>query len=322
MKIGARTGLPESLPYVERLIGTLNREVAHGRPGTTFSNSFEREDYDPSKHAVVRFSVLKEVIYKWVVDVYHQRPHRSLGISPASMWESSIAPEEIPLADDPARLDAILGASEIRTLTHKGIELYGLVYNSPQLAELRRSRAEKLDVDVRVDQTDLGKIVVIGPDNGELYSVPALRADYATGLSLWQHKVCKRYAAERLEQYSAESWLEAKERISQMIDAEFPKRRLKTRAKMARFKGDKVISGETDPQTPQNATAQLERSNEVPEAIAPFGGLPLPPEPEIARSEDASENEESIASAVQAEPRKFTPVYRERKQKMTDEDEQ
>jgi len=308
-------------PYVERVIGTLNREVAHGAPGTTFSNILERDDYDASKHAVVRYSVLKKAIYTWVVDVYHQRPHRSLEVSPAAMWESSVAPEDVRLADDPTRLDAILGASEVRTLTHKGIELYGLVYNSPQLAELRRSRAEKLDVDVRVDQTDLGTIVVIGPDNGELYSVPALRADYAVGLSLWQHKVCKRYAAEKLEKYSAESWLEAKERISEMIAAEFPNTKLKTRAKMARFKGDKANSGETGP-PPQSETAQVEQSNAVPEDAAPCSGLPPPPEPEVTHSQDALEDEESTSGVAGAESRKFAPVYRDRNEKSTEEDEQ
>jgi putative transposase len=43
---------------IERFFGTFNRGVAHGIPGTTFSNIFEKDDYDPSKHAVVKFSTL------------------------------------------------------------------------------------------------------------------------------------------------------------------------------------------------------------------------------------------------------------------------
>lgn len=309
-------------PYVERVIGTLNREVAHGRPGTTFSSILERSDYDSSKHAVVRYSVLKEAIYKWVVDVYHQRPHRSLGVSPAAMWDSSIAPEDIRLADDPTRLDAILGASEVRTLTHKGIELYGLIYNSPQLAELRRSHAETLDVDVRVDPTDLGKIVVIGPDNGALYSVPALRADYAIGLSLWQHKVCKRYAAEKLEEYSVQSWLEAKEQISQMIEAEFPNRKLKTRAKMARFKGDKKISGEPEKLEKHEVVEKTGDSVDVSnESTAAPAGLSHLPELETTEEELLAQAEEEISQLGAATPRKFTPEYRERSHKMTEDEE-
>ena len=40
---------------IERFFGTFNRDIAHGMPGTSFSNIFEKDDYDPSKHAVVTF---------------------------------------------------------------------------------------------------------------------------------------------------------------------------------------------------------------------------------------------------------------------------
>lgn len=43
---------------IERVIGSLNRGVAHGVDGTTFSNIFEKGDYDPSKQAVIRLSTL------------------------------------------------------------------------------------------------------------------------------------------------------------------------------------------------------------------------------------------------------------------------
>ena len=309
-------------PYVERVIGTLNRGVAHGVPGTTFSSIVERDDYDPAKHAVVRYSVLKEAIFKWIVDVYHQRPHRSLGTSPAAMWESSIAPEDIPLADDPMRLDAILGASETRTLTHKGIELYGLYYNSPQLSELRRSVAEKLEVEVRIDPSDLGKIIVIGPGNGELYSVPALRADYASGLSLWQHKVCKRYAAREFERYSPESWLEAKEQISQMMHAEFHRRKIKTRAKMARFKGDKALLGE-EAGTPQSQRATLgDARDDATDTVSVPGGLSRLPEMAAPYSDVEPDETDGEALVETATPRRFTPVYRERASQTSDEEKQ
>ena len=299
-------------PYVERVIGTLNRAVAHGVPGTTFSSIVERDDYDPVKHAVVRYSVLKEAIYKWIVDVYHQRPHRSLGTSPAVMWESTIAPEDIPLADDPMRLDAILGASETRTLTHKGIELYGLYYNSPQLSELRRSVAEKLEVEVRVDPSDLGKVTVIGPKNGELYSVPALRAEYATGLSLWQHKVCKRYAAHQFERYSPESWLEAKEQISEMMHVELHRRKIKTRAKMARFKGDKALTGEEENAASSRKTALENSPGTVTDGVAAFASRPQSKEAAMEEADAPSDDADVELSMKNATPRRFTPVYRER----------
>ena len=295
-------------PYVERLIGTLNRGVAHGKPGTSFSNILERNDYDPTKTAVIRYSTLREILYTWIVDVYHQRPHRTLGASPASMWESSISPDEIRLADDPVRLDAILGASEVRTLTHKGIELYGLFYNSPQLAELRRKFSENVEVDIRVDPTDLGKIVVVQPGKNEMYSVPAIRADYAKGLSLWQHKVCKRYAAQQLEQVSTDSWLAAKERISELVNADFARKRVKTRAKMARFKGDAALLETAE--TTLGATKEREANQPTDRpntTLNDTAGLPRPAEVMTTDADTPG------ADAARPLARKhFTPEYRER----------
>lgn len=239
---------------IERFMGTLNRGVAHGTPGTTFQNIFEKEEYDPSKTAVVRYSTLKEIIFKWVADVYHQRPHRSLGKPPAVMWAESIEPEEIRVPTDPARLDAILGRSESRRLTHKGIELDGLLYNSLELTALRHRLGEALDVEVRVDNADLGQIVVISPEKGnELFEVPALKTKYARGLTEWQHRVCKRHAAREKKAYSAESWLEAKMYIARLIDREFMHKKQSTRTRIARFKETKVQQHSTSEASPVRA---------------------------------------------------------------------
>jgi putative transposase len=94
---------------IERYFGTMNRAVAHGVPGTTFSNIFEKDDYDPAKHAVITISALKWMIGKWIADVYHQKPHRSLQTTPSNMWTSSIKPEDIRLPDETTHLDAIMG---------------------------------------------------------------------------------------------------------------------------------------------------------------------------------------------------------------------
>lgn len=222
---------------IERFLGTLNAGVANGNPGTTFRNIFEKDDYDPSKHAIVRLSVLQEIVRRWVADVYHRRPHRSLGVPPEVMWTSSIRPEDIQVPDDPARLDAILGRVEQRKLTHKGIELEGLLYNSPELTDLRRKHGDKLDVEIRVNDMDLGAIIVLSPDMKRSFTARALSFDYANGLTRWQHKICKRFAARELDRYDPSGWLDAKEEISCLIDQEFMHKKQRTRTKIARFKG-------------------------------------------------------------------------------------
>lgn len=217
---------------IERWMGTVNRETAHMAPGTTFSNIFEKGEYDPVKHAVIRLSTLKKLVAKWIVDVYHERKHRALGVCPRVMWTESIRPEDIGLPDDPRKLDAILGRRDDRSLTHKGIELDGLSYNSTDMEAMRLKLGPELRVDISIDDGDIGKIVVFMPDNsGEFFVVPALRVNYATGLSRFQHKVCKRYAAQRLGKTDPAGWQEAKLQIAEMIAKEFqlsPKGRKKS----------------------------------------------------------------------------------------------
>jgi len=158
---------------IERFFGTFNRSIAHGIPGTTFSNIFEKDDYDPSKHAVVTFSTLKWIIRKWIADIYHQEIHRSLQTTPARMWASSIRPEDIRLPDESTQLDAIMGRVYRRVLTHKGIEFAGLFYSSPALNDLRIKEGSNLDVEIRVDESDIGSIYVVWPKTNNVYCVPA-----------------------------------------------------------------------------------------------------------------------------------------------------
>jgi putative transposase len=320
---------------IERFLGTLNRGISRGTPGTTFENVFDREDYDPSKHAVVRYSVLKEIAYTWIVDVYHQQPHRALDMPPAVMWANSIAPEEILVPDDPMRLDAILGKSEVRRLTHKGIELDGLFYNSLSVATLRQRYGEKLDVEVRVDSADLGKIIVFSPDMREMYSVPALRTDYAHSLSAWQHRVCKRYAAQQLKQYSADSWLDAKARIAELIESEFMLKKQKSRTRIARYREEPTrpedfIAAPEDPFAQSGSVAAEPLSTEAPAGIEPAAdsratprritqGAPVRPL-ESAQPEALPEPQLPAPSlpgslrpaSTTSSGKKFTPVYRER----------
>nr|PZN81119.1 MAG: integrase [Pseudomonadota bacterium] len=298
-------------PHVERFLGTCNREVAHGLPGTTFSNILEKDEYDPVKQAVLRFSAFREILFTWVCDVYHQRSHRGLGkLSPAQVWKESITPDQILLPDDPARLDAILGRSERRRLSHKGIELDGLFYNSPELLKLRRRLGSTLDVEVRVDDADLGRIIVLAPDTGEPITVESLDKDYAQGLSRYQHKVCKRYAAREFNCSGPEAWLRAKARIAQIIESEYSLKKRTTRKRVARYLGESALPSQSSSTTGPAVTAALQ--------APPESGAP-------AQSAEARLIEERplIADTTSTPARVFKPSYRVRNsQRFTDGSEE
>jgi putative transposase len=222
---------------IERFLGTMNRAVAHGVPGTTFSNIFEKGDYNPAKHAVITLATLRQVVRMWIADVYHQQVHRSLETTPAKMWTSSIKPEDIRLPDETTQLDVVMGRVESRSLTHKGIEFEGLFYNSPELTELRRKEGANLAVEIRVNEDNIGSIYVLSPKTLKAYTVPALDHEYASGISLWQHKVIKNYQRQHFDRdFGVDGWLQAKNEIARLIDESLKLKRTRTHKRIGRYR--------------------------------------------------------------------------------------
>lgn len=221
---------------VERTLGTVNRGVAHGVPGTTFSNILEKADYDAAHKATVTLSTLREIIHLWIVDYYHQRPHKSIGDTPAHAWQTEVVGMDIPLPSDPEELKAILGKIDTRELTHKGIEINSLFYNSAEAGLITRRQGTDLTVTVRYQEDDLGSIHILAPDTNTYVEVPAIDQDYAAGLTLWQHRVCRRYAKRHLKgRTDTVALAEAKRRIIELIEDDFGRKRRKTRARSGRF---------------------------------------------------------------------------------------
>ncbi|MGB8768553.1 MAG: hypothetical protein WCC92_02990, partial [Candidatus Korobacteraceae bacterium] len=108
---------------LERFQGTMNHDLMHGKPGTTFSNVLERDDYDPGRHAVVLLSTFREMLHKWTVDVYLQTPHRGIKDTPAHRWRSEMIALPPPLPRSASELDVVLGMTAQRVVFHYGIEL-------------------------------------------------------------------------------------------------------------------------------------------------------------------------------------------------------
>ena len=181
---------------------------------------------------------MRRIIHKWIADCYHQKPHRSLDRqTPAVVWASSINPEDIALANNPAELDVLLGkAVEAKKVTHKGIEINNLLYNSPELMNLRRQYGEDLTVDIRVDESDVGHLYVILKDNQGYIEVPALNHEYANGLTLWLHNICRSYAKKHFKKVDVYSYALAKTEIREIVEKELKLKRRKSNARVARYK--------------------------------------------------------------------------------------
>lgn len=75
--------------HIERLIGTLMGHV-HCLPGTSFSNTGDREDYASTKKACMTLSQLEQWLIYEICLNYHVSKHRGIGIAPLQKWNSSV----------------------------------------------------------------------------------------------------------------------------------------------------------------------------------------------------------------------------------------
>ena len=269
---------------IERYNKTQNTATTSAVPGKTFSNLFERDDYDPKKHAVMTMSAIKELIVKWICDVYHRKVHSALKCAPATMWKKSIRPHEVAVMADPERVDALVGTPDTRALDHKGVTYKGLQYNSPELVELRRDLgAELKKVDIRINKSDLGSLIVLHPVTKRPMRAPCLQAEYADGLTEWQHDLCKRYATSQgWDEEDPDSWLDALLTIHELVEEQ------------SALWGGKVHTGR---RVGRWKEARARR-------IAKGGRMPVLPKPDEHPSTAPAPAERTSSALVEAKPAK------------------
>lgn len=178
---------------VERYFRTINQGLIHSLPGTTFSNIFEKEEYDPEKNAVISFDALLKILHVWIVDKYHQSAHRGIKDIPAKKWRESISEWEPNLPPNNKELRTLLGFIEYRTVTSSGIEIFGLHYNCQELSLIRRFSGTGQKELIKYDPDDISQVYCYNRRDDEFISVPALDQEYTRRLTLWQHNAIKRY---------------------------------------------------------------------------------------------------------------------------------
>lgn len=222
---------------VERYFGTINLKLLHELPGTTFSDIFKREDYDPAKNAIIALDTLLEITHVFIIDYYSQRKHRGIKDIPARRWDAAI--KEYPPAL-PARredLQVLLGDVEYRTIQPYGIALFDLIYNDDVLARLRKGR-KGYRFKIKYDPADISVIYVVDPDSSRFIPIPAESQQYTKCLSLWQHRVIQRYARRVTdEKVDIVALCRAKEKIIKIIERDWLKiTQSGPKGRMARFK--------------------------------------------------------------------------------------
>jgi putative transposase len=234
----APPGNPEYKGSKERYYETLNNQLLHSMPGTTFSNILDRADYDPLKNAIIDVEDLKKIHHIYVIDIYARQTHKGIRDVPARLWNEAIAdfPPALPLKGTDLRI--LIGYIEHRTIRSQGVELFGLFYNCDDLSLLRRE-LKGYKVKIKYDPTDISVIYVADQKNGLFIPVPAVDQEYTRGLTKYQHDVIRNYARKIAESYvDSDALWRARKKIEEIVERAWERsRKSSTRMKLARFKG-------------------------------------------------------------------------------------
>jgi len=177
-----RTRAPQMKGAVERFFRSINIDLFHCLPGTTRSNIRDKGDYPSEKFACLTLQELDALILKWIVDDYHQKPHRGLwNKTPMEVWKDGESEKVIHLPADLDSLECILAMRDQKVLQHYGVDFPGLRYNSPELGPLRQRLAPGEKIEVRY-RDELGHIWVYNKPREQFIKVPCTNKD-AVGMS-------------------------------------------------------------------------------------------------------------------------------------------
>ncbi|MFC3059730.1 hypothetical protein [Paenirhodobacter populi] len=191
--------IPELRAHEERSFGNLSNNMTPYLSGRTFPNPVARGDYPTEARSALDDEDLTRVLSLYVIDHYHNRPHRGLnGQSPANRWRELEDQFAVSEPADIHTLRAALGVEFIRRPSKKGIELFSQHYTCEALRQLWvKGRCSPLRV--KADPADIGAISV--ELNGRWETAEAVSATPLFGVSLaeWTEKfrtIKQRYAHE------------------------------------------------------------------------------------------------------------------------------
>lgn len=196
--------VPKYGGHIERLLGTFMR-MLHELPGTTFSNTNDRDGYDSDKNATLTMGEFE----KWLVRAilrYHQSPHSAIYMSPARKWQLGFFGnrELDPLVSVPPRPgDALTVQLDFLPSFHRTVQTYGVQIDVFYYSEALRHWINTTDPETglarkfvfRRDPRDISVIWFYDPLLKQYFRVPVANQAFPAA-TVWEFRAAKKKAVE------------------------------------------------------------------------------------------------------------------------------
>lgn len=206
---------------VERAMGSITRMLPRqGRPEKP--NGGVKDPRNPRQEACIKFTDLNMALIKWVVDVHPFSINTRTLKRPFDLMTEGLQKMPAPIfVKSLDELEFFTCLSKQVVVSHAGIEHQSLSYRSIELRDLAHQQsAPKFKTKIRYNPDDLGYIWVMNPKNSEWIKVPCIHQEYASGLTLYQHKYIRAEAKEKLRRDGAEEvYLRAQRDLQAQFDS-------------------------------------------------------------------------------------------------------
>jgi putative transposase len=250
--------------------------LIHELPGTTFSNTDQRGDYDSDKTSCLTLEELERWLAIAITKYYHLKPHEGMDQDiPLYRYEQGLKAmsqvgKTIPMPRDP-RVFLIDFLPVIRRSSQRdGIVIDHITYYSDALRPWIRLRKESVPLLIRRDPRDLSQIFVYDTENNYYFSVP-YRMLSRPPITLWEHKLARKRLREQRRNKVDENSLFAA--IDEMREIERNAETMTRTARRNRTRRQAVLTSENP--VNQKQTPPTPNPQEYTGPVSPFEDIEL-----------------------------------------------
>lgn len=193
--------------HIERLLGTFNTEY-HEVPGTTFSNTELRGDYDSEGNAIMTFAECEKYIATYIVKRYHHSPHAGLNMNTplAKFEEGIIGSDDVvgrgipPVPEDERKLMIDFLPVITRSVQKYGILIDHIFYMHDVIRiwinAVDAETKKKQQFIIRRDPRDISKVYFWDPELKRYFDIPYRDLTHPQ-MTLWELKEVNRYLEQK-----------------------------------------------------------------------------------------------------------------------------
>jgi putative transposase len=266
--------------HIERYLGTLLKEI-HSLPGTTFSNTRERGEYDSEKESAMTLSELETWLAEYITGIYHQRVHSALKMSPIRKYEEGIfGTKDKPGTGLPARItDEDRLRIDFMPYIERTIQTYGVVIDEIHYYhDVLRRFINATDPDnpklkrqfiFKRDPRNISRIYFFDPELRQYFAIPYRDISHPA-ISIWElREVRRQLEKEGRENVNEQLIFDTYERMRQQEEEAVRKTKRVRRASQRRSDNQQATNPKTATDNQPQYTDHAQQSTFVTD-IKPF----------------------------------------------------